>query len=320
MNYTLIQEQLQGQVCGLRPRLSVSRMCELLEVGRDNYYRHYRNHDRWLAADQTRSANGKDEIAQTDEPNKSNEPDKDTILRDAIQRIALEMPCYGYRTITRELRRRGLVANHKRVLRLMREDNLLCLRKKRFRVTTDSNHAFAVYPNLAGTLEVDGVDQLWVADITYIRLLHEFIYLAVILDAYSRRCIGWALESYLDARLTVAALDMALARRSMRPGLVHHSDRGVQYACGDYTAILKAHGIQISMSRRGNPYDNARAESFMKTLKYEEVYLNEYQTMSQARTDIGHFLEMVYNQKRLHSSLGYLPPAEFEAAHNDNNP
>lgn len=314
MNYALIQDHL----CGPLPRLSASRMCELLEVGRDNYYRYCRNHDRWLTAEQARSANSDDETAQTDEP------DKDTLLRDAIQRIALEMPSYGYRTITRELRRRGFVANHKRVLRLMHEDNLLCLRKKRFRVTTDSNHAFVVYPNLAPTLELDGVDQLWVADITYIRLLHEFIYLAVILDAYSRRCIGWALEIYLDARLTVAALDMALARRSVRPGLVHHSDRGVQYACGDYTAILKAHDIQISMSREpsgqeGNPYDNARAESFMKTLKYEEVYLNEYETMNQARTDIGHFLEMVYNQKRLHSALGYLPPAEFEAVHKDNS-
>lgn len=314
MNYALIQDHL----CGPLPHLSASRMCELLEVGRDNYYRYYRNHDWWLTADQARSANGDDETAQTDEPD--DESDKDILLRDAIQRIALEMPSYGYRTITRELRRRGFVANHKRVLRLMREDNLLCLRKKRFGVTTDSNHAFAVYPNLVPTLKLDGVDQLWVADITYIHLLHEFIYLAVILDAYSRRCIGWALESYLDARLTVAALDMALVSRNVRPGLVHHSDRGVQYACGDYTAILKAHGIQISMSRRGNPYDNARAESFMKTLKYEEVYLNEYQTMNQARTDIGQFLEMVYNQKRLHSALGYLPPAEFEAVHKDNSP
>jgi len=174
-------------------------------------------------------------------------------------------------------------------------------------------------------LEVDGLDQLWVADITYIRFQQEFIYLAVVLDAFSRRCIGWALETYLDARLSIAALNMAVATRTVAPGLVHHSDRGVQYACGDYTALLhtallQTHGIQISMSRRGNPYDNARAESFMKTLKYEEVYLNEYETMTQARTDISHFLESVYNQKRLHSSLGYLPPAEFEAAQTDSAP
>ena len=305
MNYALIQQQVQHdqeQFPYSLGRLSVSRMCELLEVGRDGYYR-------WLA-DQVSLTNGEGEPPE--------EAEAEAILRDAIQRIALEMPSYGYRTITKELARRGFVANHKRVLRLMREDNLLCLRKKRFRVTTDSNHAFAVYPHLAASLELEGLDQLWVADITYIRLLHEFIYLAVILDAYSRRCIGWALEGYLDARLTVAALEMALVSRNVRPGLVHHSDRGVQYACGDYTALLKAHGIQISMSRRGNPYDNARAESFMKTLKYEEVYLNEYQTLNQARTDIGQFLETVYNQKRLHSSLGYLPPAEFEATRTDN--
>lgn len=292
MNYTLIQEQVSGR----SPRLSLSRMCAVLDVRRDNYYR-------WLAAEQA-----------------TNSKDADLVVRDAIQRIALEMPSYGYRTITRELARRGFVANHKRVLRLMREDNLLCLRRKQFRITTDSKHAYTVYPNLVPALAVAGLDQLWVADITYIRFQQEFIYLAVILDAFSRRCIGWALETYLDARLSVAALNMAVATRTVAPGLVHHSDRGVQYACGDYTTLLRTHGIQISMSRRGNPYDNARAESFMKTLKYEEVYLNEYETMSQARTDISHFLESVYNQKRLHSSLGYLPPAEFEAALTDRDP
>jgi putative transposase len=164
------------------------------------------------------------------------------------------------------------------------------------------------------TLDIDGLDQLWVADITYIGLQQEFIHLAIVLDAFSRRCIGWALESYLDARLSVAALEMAVASRIVAPGLVHHSDRGVPYACGEYTQLLQAHGIAIRMSRRCNPYDNARAESFMKTLKSEEVYLNEYETLTQARNDIGHFLESVYNQKRLHSALGYLPPAEFEAA------
>jgi transposase InsO family protein len=227
-------------------------MCELLEVGRESYYR-------WLDSSEVLL----DEVV-----------DEDLELRDAIQRIALEMTSYGYRNITRELGRRGFVVNHKRVLRLMRKDNLLCLRKKRFHVTTDSNHVYPVYSNLVPSLQLDGLHQLWVADITYIRLQCEFVYLAVILDAFSRRCIGWALESYLDARLTVAALTMALKTRPVNNSLVHHSDRGVQYACSAYTQILKEHGIQISMSRRGNPYDNARAESFIKTLNYEEVYLN----------------------------------------------
>jgi transposase InsO family protein len=198
------------------------------------------------------------------------------------------------------------------VLRLMREDNLLVLRKRRFVHTTNSDHRLPVYPNLAPGLVVAGCDRLWVSDITYIRLLREFIYLAVILDAFSRRVIGWALERYLEAELTLSALRMALARRAVTPGLVHHSDRGVQYASLAYTALLKEHAIDISMSRRGNAYDNAQAESFMKTLKYEEVYLHEYETMAEARDSISHFLEAVYNQKRLHSAIGYLPPAEFE--------
>jgi transposase InsO family protein len=202
--------------------------------------------------------------------------------------------------------------NRKRVLRLMREDNLLCLRKRRFVHTTDSDHRLPVYPNLVPELVVSGCDQLWVSDITYIRLLREFIYLAVILDAFSRRCIGWALERSLETELALSALRMALATRAVTAGLVHHSDRGVQYASLDYTALLKERGIRISMSRRGNAYDNAQAESFMKTLKYEEVYLREYETMAEARASISHFLEAVYNRKRLHSALGYIPPAEFE--------
>lgn len=238
------------------------------------------------------------------------EPDME--LRDHIQRLALEWPCYGYRRITAELHRQGVEANHKRVLRLMREDNLLCLRKRRFISTTDSRHSLLIYPNLVPELTLSSINQLWVADITYIRLLREFVYLAVILDAYSRRCIGWALEPYLDAELAVEALRMALATRRVEPGLVHHSDRGVQYASSVYTELLKEQGIRISMSRRGNPYDNARAERFMRTLKYEEAYLFEYETMAEARARISHFLEDVYNQKRLHSAIGYLPPAEFE--------
>ena len=278
------------------PHLSLICMCRLLGVGRDGYHR-------WSTAALRTLA---EELALGRAA--------DLEVRDMIQVIALEMSSYGYRTITRELGRRGLIVNHKRVLRLMHLDNLLCLRRGKFRVTTNSNHACAVYPNLVPALEIDGLNQLWVADITYIRLRREFIYLAVILDAFSRRCIGWALEIYLDARLTLAALRMALSARPVLPGLVHHSDRGVQYACGEYTALLRFHDIGISMSRRGNPYDNAKAESFMKTLKYEEIHLNEYENLTQARKDIGHFLESVYNQKRLHSALGYVPPAEFEVA------
>ena len=236
-----------------------------------------------------------------------------TALRDAIQRIALEMPFYGYRRITAELKRRGHTVNHKAVLRLMREDNLLCLRRKRsFVVTTDSRHSHPVYPNLARDMVVTSINQLWVSDITYIRLLREFIYLAVVMDAFSRRIIGWALERYLDAELTVEALRMALRTREMTPELVHHSDRGVQYACADYTELLAAHSIQISMSRTANPYDKAQCERFMRTLKYEEVYLSDYDTLAEARRSMKYFLESVYNQKRLHSAIGYLPPAEFE--------
>jgi transposase InsO family protein len=265
--------------------LPVAALCETLSLARATHYRHLANP---LPAD----------------------PDME--LRDQIQRVALQWPQYGYRRITAELRRQGITANHKRVLRLMREDNLLCLRKRRFISTTDSRHSLTVYPNLVPELTLTSINQLWVADITYIHLLREFVYLAVILDAYSRRCIGWALEPYLEADLAVQALCMALARRKVEPGLIHHSDRGVQYASAVYTDLLKEHGIRISMSRCGNPYDNAQAERFMRTLKYEEVYLFEYETVAEARTRISHFLEEVYNQKRLHSAIGYLPPAEYE--------
>ena len=239
-------------------------------------------------------------------------PDPDLALRDALQRIALEFPSYGWPRMTAELKRRGWAVNHKRVYRLMREDNLLCLRQRKFVVTTDSDHGLPVYPNLAGDLVLTGLDQLWVADITYIRLELEFVYLAVILDAFSRREIGWALDRTLEAALTLEALRMALARRRPAPGLVHHSDRGMQYASRAYTQLLHDHGIRISMSRKANPWDNAACESFLKTLKYEEVYRTEYRDLADARASLGVFLEKVYNQKRLHSALGYLPPAEFE--------
>jgi putative transposase len=239
--------------------------------------------------------------------------DADMDLRDAIQRIALEWPSYGRPRITAELRRRGWKVNPKRVYRILREDNLLCIRKRKFVVTTDSNHGRRVYPNLARTMLLTGVDQLWVADITYIRLREEFVFLAVILDAFSRRVIGWALDRTLEDRLTQAALKMALSRRSVQSGLVHHSDRGSQYASGEYTDLLKENGIGVSMSRKGNPWDNAACESFMKTLKYEEVFRSEYRDLQEAHLSIREFLEKIYNEKRLHSALGYVPPVEFEA-------
>jgi len=236
-------------------------------------------------------------------------------LRSEIQSIALEFQSYGYRRMTEELHNRGFAVNSKRVLRLMRIDNLLCLRKALFKpLTTDSNHSFPIYPNLAKDLVVTGLNQLWVSDITYIRLEKEFVYLAVIMDVFSRRVIGWELSRGLDASLTLNALAMAFRNREGHDltGLIHHSDQGVQYACNEYTARLEARGIRISMSRKGNPYDNAFAESFMKTLKVEEVYLQEYTSYWDCRANMDRFIDEVYNKKRLHSSIEYLAPAEFE--------
>jgi transposase InsO family protein len=239
-------------------------------------------------------------------------PDRDMDLRDAIQRVALEWPSYGRPRITAELRRRGWKVNPKRVYRLMREDNLLCVRRRKFVVTTDSNHGRKVYPNLAGEMVLTGMNQLWVADITYIRLESEFVYLAVVIDAYSRRVIGWALERTVEDDLPLAALRQALELRQPAPGVVHHSDRGSQYASGDYTDLLKAHGCQISMSHKASPWENAGCESWMKTLKAEEVYQQEYRDLAEARASMAQFIDEVYNQKRLHSALGYRPPVEFE--------
>lgn len=267
-------------------RLSVVRMCAVAGFSRAGYYRFF-------------------------DPEKPAPADMD--LRDEIQKIAVEWPSYGSRRIKRELKERGWDVNRKRVQRLMQEDNLLCVRKRKFVVTTDSAHGLKVYPNLAGSMILTGVDELWIADITYIRLEEEFVYLAVILDAYSRRVIGWHLSDGLDDSLTQTALRMALGQRVVRPGLVHHSDRGVQYASGDYTDLLKANGIDISMSRKASPWENAACESFMKTLKCEEVYRTEYRNLTDARARIGEFLEKVYNEKRLHSALDYRSPVQFES-------
>lgn len=273
---------------GLQGVIGVERMCRLAGVSRAGYYRH------WQA---------------------SAPRCEETGLRDAIQRLALGNPHYGYRRIGVLLGREGWRVNHKRVLRLLREDNLLCLRKAAFvPMTTDSRHGWRVVPNLARGLQPTDIDQLWVADITYVHLAEEFAYLAIVLDGFSRKVIGWALATHLRAELAIEALDQAIAARRPRPGsVIHHSDRGVQYACAEYAARLAAHEIQPSMSRVGNPYDNAKAERFMRTLKEEEVDGRAYRDTAEARTRIGDFIEQVYNRQRLHSALDYLSPDEYEA-------
>jgi putative transposase len=268
------------------PSLSVRQLCTLLGVSRSWVY------ERLEAPSQA---------------------ERDVALRDAIEEIVLEFPGYGYRRVTAELHRQQWAVNHKRVLRIMRQEALLCQLQRSWVATTDSRHALQTYPNLLADLSLWRPNQAWVADITYIRLPTTFVYLACVLDAWSRRCIGWQLSRTIDTPLTLAALNHAIALRQPEVGLIHHSDRGVQYASAAYVERLVGIGAQVSMSAKGNPYDNAKAESFFKTLKREEVYLKEYETFSDAEGQIGRFIDDVYNQKRLHSSLGYLPPVEYES-------
>ena len=268
--------------------LSVDRMCQLAEVSRASFYRSLK------------------EQAPTEE---------DVEVRSAIQQIALEHRWrYGSRRIAATLRRRGMVVNRKRVSRMMREDNLLAVQPRTLGVTTSSDHELEVHLNVASRMKLTGIDQLWVADITYLRLKKEFVYLAVILDAFSRKVVGWELDQTLATRLPLTALERAIAERQPKPGLVHHSDRGVQYASGDYVRALRKHGVIPSMSRPANPYDNASCESFMKTLKREEIYANQYPDLGHLRANIEEFIERYYNRLRLHSALGYQSPEEFEAA------
>ena len=267
--------------------VSVRHLCALLGVGRTWYYTH---------------------------PTADARAARDTAVRAAIERLVLAFPGYGYRRVTKALQREGWSVNHKRVLRVMREETLLCQLKRRFVPTTDSQHGHRRSPNLIKHLTVTAVNQVWVADITYIRLPSTFVYLAAIVDAYSRRCVGWQLSPFIDTDLALGALTQALTERHPAAGLIHHSDQGVQYASSAYVARLEAAGARSSMAAVGNPYESAQAESFFKTLKREEVSLNDYQTFAEAQVNLDRFIADVYNTKRLHSSLNYVPPAEFEAA------
>ena len=269
--------------------LTIERMCHLAQVSRAGYYRFLKRPDPAVGDDME--------------------------VRSLIQQIALEhRRNYGYRRMAQELRDRGWQINHKRVLRLMREDNLLSVRRRKFVVTTDSRHQLQVYLNLASRMQLTGINQLWVADITYIWLQKEFVFLAVILDAFSRKAVGWALDRNMTTDLTLAALRQAISERQPPPGLVHHSDRGLQYASAEYVQVLRQHGIELSMSRAGNPYDNATCESFLKTLKVEEIYVSEYRDLEHLRANLKVFIEQYYNRCRLHSALDYRSPEKFEQA------
>ena len=291
-NYMIIQQYFNTDAV-----LPVSNASRLLNVSKSGYYE-------WL---------------------QKPDQDPDSIqveigIKDEMQKIAIEFTRYGYRRMTIELGNRGYHVNHKRVLRLMKEDNLLCVKKHFKPLTTDSNHDYKVYPNLIRNLKITRSNQVWASDITYIQLIDEFVYLSVVLDLFTRKCIVWKLGRHIDTQLTLTALAQALEQRwnPRLQGLIHHSDQGVQYASNQYVDLLKEHDLQISMSRKGNPYDNAFVESFIKTLKYEEVYLNEYETFSDAKENIGRFIDDVYNKKRLHSSLGYKSPETFEREVNIN--
>jgi putative transposase len=280
-----IYDQIRD-VVSMQGSLGIEQMCQLAPVSRAGFYR----------------------SLQEQRP-----VEEEMEVRSAIQQIVLEhRRRYGYRRVSAELRRQGMLVNHKRVARIMREDDLLALQPKRFVVTTDSKHELEVYLNLASRMKMTGINQLWVADITYIRLKAEFVYLAVILDAFSRKVVGWALDRTLASRLAIAALEQAIRKRQPRPGVVHHSDRGVQYASDEYVALLEKHGMIPSMSRPANPYDNASCESFIKTLKREEIYANEYEDLEHLLANLEHFIEQYYNRQRLHSALGYSSPEEFE--------
>jgi putative transposase len=270
----------------LQGRLSIEHMCQLVVVSRRGFYRSLRQR----------------------EP-----AEEEMEVRSLIQQIALEhRRRYGYRRITAELHRRGVPVNRKKVARMMRDDNLLAIQPKRFVVTTNSNHKLEVYLNLASRMKLTGINQ-WVADITYVRLKGEFVYLAVILDGFSRKVVGWALDhTMMSSRLTVAALERAVRERQPPAGLVHHSDRGLQYASPEYVAALEKYGMVASMSRPANPFDNASCESFMKTLKREEIYANRYRDLEHLHANVEEFIEQYYNQQRLHSALGYQSPVEFE--------
>jgi putative transposase len=270
----------------LQGSLSIERMCQLAGVSRAGFYR---------------SLQGRAPV------------EEDMQVRSVIQQIAVDhRRRYGYRRISAELRRHGMLVNHKRVLRIIREDNLLAVQPRAFVVTTDSDHDLEVFLNLASRMKLTGINQLWQADITYIRRQSEFVYLAVILDAFSRKVVGWALERTLASRLPIGALEQAIAQRQPPPGLVHHSDRGVQYASGDYVRVLRRHQMIPSMSRPANPYDNASCESFLKTLKREEIYANDYRNLEHLLANVEAFIEQYYNRCRLHSALGYRAPEEFE--------
>ena len=267
--------------------LSVERMCRVAVVSRAGYYRSFQEHS---------------------------PVEEEMLVRSTMQKIVVEhRRRYGYRRVWKELRDRGMVVNYKRVLRLMREDNLLAVQRKQFVVTTDSNHTLEIAVNLARRMKLTGVNQLWVADITYIQVWSEFVFLAVVLDAFSRKVVGWELSRSLSSGLALRALEKAIAERQPPPGLVHHSDRGSQYACREYVALLEKHQMVASMSRPGNPYDNARCERFMQTLKREEIYASAYRDMEHLRANLEDFIERYYNKKRLHSALGYLSPEKFEA-------